>query len=157
MIEEWYKIDHSVGKDLVSVVVLTGLLKMGQSRSLFIYFRLFHIIQFKKLMKAWCCVNASYTYHNIYSLFCQSSTDFSVFLLPSRLFHSLPLASIYIIFAASIPRNVPDSSHFYDVLPTYYIWFENVLCSYINLINSKYSISSLKAFVHCVAAIHKTN
>ena len=102
-----------------------------------------------------CCVNTSYTYHNIYSLFCQSSTDFSFFLPFFRLFHSLPLASIYITFAASVPKNVPDSSRFYDILPTYYIRFENVLCYYINLIDSKYSISSLKAFVHRVATIHK--
>ena len=93
-----------------------------------------------------CCVNASYTYCNIYSFFCQSSCNFSFFLPLSRLFHSLPLASIYIIFATSVPKKVPDCSRFYDVLPTYYIRFENVHCSYINLIDSKYSISSLKAF-----------
>ena len=37
----------------------------------------------------------------------------------------------------------------------YYIRFENVHCSYINLIDLKYSISSFKAFVHHVAMIHK--
>ena len=98
----------------------------------------------KALLK--CCVNASYTYRKIYSLFRKSSSDFSFFLPPSRWFHSLPLASVYIIFATSIPKNVPNCSRFYDILPTYYIQFKNVHCSYINLIDSKYSISSLKAF-----------
>ena len=37
-----------------------------------------------------------------------------------------------------------------------HIQFENVNCSYIDLIDSKYSLSSLKAFVHRVATIHKT-
>ena len=37
----------------------------------------------------------------------------------------------------------------------FYIQFKNVLCYYINLIDSKYSISPLKAFVHRVATIHK--
>ena len=36
------------------------------------------------------------------------------------------------------------------------IQFENVHCSYINLIDSKYSISHLKAFVHHVVTSHKT-
>ena len=45
-----------------------------------------------------CCINTSYKYRNIYSLFRQSSTDFSLFLLPSRSFHSLPLTSISISF-----------------------------------------------------------
>ena len=36
------------------------------------------------------------------------------------------------------------------------IRFENVHCSYINHIDMKYSISSLKAFVHRVATIHKS-
>ena len=44
---------------------------------------------------------------------------------------------------------------FYNILPTFYIQFENVLCDYINLNDSKYSISPLKAFVHRVATIHK--
>ena len=44
---------------------------------------------------------------------------------------------------------------FYNILPTFYIQFENVLCDYINLNDSKYSISPLKAFVHWVATIHK--
>ena len=36
------------------------------------------------------------------------------------------------------------------------IQFENVHCSYIKLIDSKYSISHLKAFVHHVVTSHKT-
>ena len=36
-----------------------------------------------------------------------------------------------------------------------HIRFENVQCYYINLIDLKYSISSLKAFVQRVATIHK--
>ena len=37
----------------------------------------------------------------------------------------------------------------------FYIRFVNVLCYYIILIDSKYIISPLKAFVHRVATIHK--
>ena len=66
-----------------------------------------------------CCLNTSYKYHNIY-------------------FTSA--------FGTIIHKNVPDYSSFYDVLLTYYIQFENVHCSYISLTNSKYRISSLKAF-----------
>ena len=36
-----------------------------------------------------------------------------------------------------------------------YIRFENDHCSYINVIDWKYIISSLKALVHHVATIHK--
>ena len=45
-----------------------------------------------------CCVNASYKSRNIYYLFRQSFTDFSLFLPLSRSFHSLMLTSVYISF-----------------------------------------------------------
>ena len=65
---------------------------------------------------------------NIYSLFCQS---FSWVLLLSP----------------------PPPSRFFNLLP----WHrsEIVHCYYNNLIDPKYSISSLKAFIHRVATIHK--
>ena len=84
--------------------------------------------------------------HNIYSLFRQPSADFSLFLLLSRLFRSLPFATIYIIFWPLLPKNVPDYSSLCDSLLAYYIRFENVRCHYINLIDLKYSISPLKSF-----------
>ena len=85
-------------------------------------------------------------------MFHQPSTDFSLFLPLSRLFHSLPFTSAFVTI---VPKNVPDYSSFYDVLQTYYIRFENVHCSYINLIVSKNSISSLKAFGSLCCHFHK--
>ena len=61
----------------------------------------------------------------------------------STLFRSLPFTSA---FGTILPKNVPDYSSSCDVLLTYYIRFKNFHCCYINLIDLKYSISSLKAF-----------
>ena len=79
---------------------------------------------------------------NIYSLFRQ----------PLAHFHSLPFTSA---FGLILPKNVPDYSSLCDVLLAYYIQFENVCCYYINLIDSRYSISSLKSFGSFDATIHK--
>ena len=92
---------------------------------------------------------------NIYSFFVSlllTSPSFCHFLDYSAHFHLLQFTSS---FGLIIPKNVPDYSSLCDILLAYYIGFENVCCYYINLIDSKYSISSLKAFVHRVATIHK--
>ena len=67
-------------------------------------------------------------------------------LLTAPSFCSLLFATIYIIFWPILPKNVPDYSSLCDILLAYYIQFENVHCHYINLIDSKYSISPLKSF-----------
>ena len=83
---------------------------------------------------------------NIYSFFVSlllTSPSFCHFLDYSAHFHLLQFTSS---FGLIIPKNVPDYSSLCDILLAYYIGFENVCCYYINLIDSKYSISSLKAF-----------
>ena len=46
----------------------------------------------------------------LYSLFRQSSTDFSILPFSSRIFRSLSFAIVYIIFWPIIPKNVPNYS-----------------------------------------------
>ena len=99
---------------------------------------------FVKQLPDCCCVNASFTNKQVYSLFCQSSTDFSALPFLSRLFRSLPFATFTSsLFGLTYLRLFPIVL---VVLPTCHIQFENVHCSYINMINSKYIISSLKSF-----------
>ena len=103
-----------------------------------------------------CCVNTSYTNVTFILYFVSHSLDFYSFLPFSKLLHSLPMAYNYITFAPTTYLRMFQTLLFHDVLPMFYIRFKNVLCYYINLIDLKNSISPLKAFVHCIATIHKT-
>ena len=87
----------------------------------------------------------------------------SVILLTSASFsHSLDYSTLFLwrkITSLLLLQSTSECSRhffFHKALPTLNIQFKNVHCYYINLIDSKYIISPLKAFVHCVATIHKS-
>ena len=56
------------------------------------------------------CKRPFYQTCQLYSLFCQSSTDFSVLPLSSRIFRLLSFTIVYIIFWPIVTKNVPDYS-----------------------------------------------
>ena len=81
-----------------------------------------------------------------------ASTSFSFTLEYSLLI----LGADYITFVHTACTKIFLDTSFYMTFTCVDIQFENVHCSYINLIDSKYSISHLKAFVHHVVTSHKT-
>ena len=116
---------------------------------------------FGKILKVWgkkwvpiwyCCVNSSYSNVTFILYSVSHSLDFYIFLFPSGFFLWHKITTLLLL---QHTYNVLDTSFPWHLL-TLHIRFENVHCYCIILNDMKYSISSLKAFVHRVATIHKS-
>ena len=99
-------------------------------------------------------LNASYTNATFILYFISHCLDFYFFLPPSRFFHSLPMEWDYITFALTAYLECSRHFFFHDVY--LHCISDSRMFIVTILIDSKYSISPLKAFVNRVATIHKT-
>ena len=87
----------------------------------------------------------------VHSKICSHLISFLIVIIP---FLWLPFTSLSLLAYLTMFQTLTVSMTFYlHSISDLRMFFVN----YINLIDSNYSISSLKDFIHCVATIHKTS